>query len=181
VRVGYSYVPADFVIVKTGGDEKAPIILGRPFLSTAKAIIYTDNAKICFTIKDRRERFTFKNRTLQSPAHPQRAHTYEDKTTEKKTSRRRNKTKQSLAESVKMINTVDTEYDHLLVSPYLHKQDDLGVPAIECTINQRIFHKIFYDTGSGVNIMAKITYVYLFGKEPLYPTYVQLLMVDQTF
>jgi hypothetical protein len=66
-----------------------------------------------------------------------------------------------------MINTVDMEYDHLIVSPYLHKQDDLGIPAIECTINQRIFHKTFYDTGSGVNIMAKITYVYLFGKEPV--------------
>jgi hypothetical protein len=85
------------VVVETGGDEKAPIILGRPFLSTAKAIIYTDSVKICFTIKDRKEKFTFKNRTLQSPAHPQRAYIYEDKTIEKKTSRRRNKTKQSLA------------------------------------------------------------------------------------
>jgi hypothetical protein len=52
---------------------------------------------------------------------------------------------------------------------------------IECTINQRIFHKTFYDTGLGVNIMAKVTYEYLFGKEALYPTYVQLQMVDQTF
>jgi hypothetical protein len=80
-----------------------------------------------------------------------------------------------------MINTVHTEYDHLLVSPYLLKQDDPGVPTIECTINQRIFHKTFYDAGSGINIMAKVTYEYLFGKEPLYPTYVQLQMADQTF
>jgi hypothetical protein len=29
--------------------------------------------------------------------------------------------------------------------------------------------------------MANITYEYLFGKEPLYPTYVQLQMADQTF
>jgi hypothetical protein len=28
VRVGHSYVPANFVVVKIGGDEKAPIILG---------------------------------------------------------------------------------------------------------------------------------------------------------
>jgi hypothetical protein len=74
---------------------------------------------------------------------------------------------------VKVINTIHTEYDHLLVSPYLLKQDDLGVPMIECMINQRIFHKT-YDTGSGVNIIAKVTYEYLFGKELLYPTYVQL-------
>jgi hypothetical protein len=64
VRVGHSYVPADFVVVETSGDEKAPIILGRPFLRTAKAIIYTNDAKICFTIKGRKERFTFKNKTL---------------------------------------------------------------------------------------------------------------------
>jgi hypothetical protein len=97
VRVGHLYVPADFMVVETGGDEKAPIILGQPFLRTAKAIIYTDDAKICFTIKGRKERFTFKNKTLQSPAHPQKAYIY--KTIEKKTNRRRNKTKQSPTES----------------------------------------------------------------------------------
>jgi hypothetical protein len=80
-----------------------------------------------------------------------------------------------------MINTVHTEYDHLLISPYLLKQDDPGIPTIKCTINQIIFHKTFCDTRSRVNIMAKVTYKYLFGKEPLYPTYVQLQMVDQTF
>jgi hypothetical protein len=111
VRVGHSYASVDFVVVEIGGDEKASIILGRPFSSTAKAIIYTDNAKICLTIKYRKEIFTFKNRTLQSPAHLRRAYIYEDKTAEKKTSRRRNKTKQSLLESVKMINTVHTEYN----------------------------------------------------------------------
>jgi hypothetical protein len=42
-------------------------------------------------------------------------------------------------------------------------------------------NKTFYDTVSRVNIMAKVTYEYLFSKEPLYPTYVQLQMVDQTF
>jgi hypothetical protein len=158
------------VVVETGGDEKAPIILGRSFLWTAKAIIYIDNAKIYFTIKGRKERFTFKNKILQSPAHPQKAYTY--KTAENKTNRRRNKAKQSPTELVKMINTVHMEYDHLLISPYLLKQDDRGIPTIECMINQRIFHKAFCNTGSGVNIMAKVTYEYLFGKEPLYPTYV---------
>jgi hypothetical protein len=28
IRVGQSYVPIDFVVLKTGGDERAPIILG---------------------------------------------------------------------------------------------------------------------------------------------------------
>ena len=70
-----------------------------------------------------------------------------------------------------MINTLRSEYDHLLASSFLAKKDDPSVLTIECTIGQRIFHKIFYDIGSGVNIMFKVTYEYLFGNKPLYPTY----------
>ena len=44
IQVGKSYVLIDFVVLETGGDERAPIILGQPFLSTTKAIIYTDSA-----------------------------------------------------------------------------------------------------------------------------------------
>jgi hypothetical protein len=71
--VGQSYVPIDFVVLKTGGDERAPIILGRPFLSTMKTIIYADTAKIYFTIKDKKEKFSFKDHILHSPVHPQKA------------------------------------------------------------------------------------------------------------
>ena len=70
VRVGQSYVPVDFVVLEIGGDVRAPIILGRPFLSTAKTIIYADSAKICFTTKDKKEKFSFKNCILQSAGHP---------------------------------------------------------------------------------------------------------------
>jgi hypothetical protein len=52
--VGRSYMAADFVVVETGGSENAPIILGRPFLATTKAIIYADAAKIVFTINGRK-------------------------------------------------------------------------------------------------------------------------------
>jgi hypothetical protein len=79
-----------------------------------------------------------------------------------------------------MINTIRTEYDHLLTSPFLVKKDDPGIPTIECTINQKTFHNTFCDMGSGVNIMSKVTYEYLFGNEPLYPTYMQLQMADQS-
>jgi len=79
-----------------------------------------------------------------------------------------------------MINTLRSKYDHLLASPFLAKKDDPGVPMIECTIRQRIFHKTFWDIGSDVNIMPKVTYEYLFGNEPLYPTYMQLQMMDQS-
>ena len=79
-----------------------------------------------------------------------------------------------------MINTLRSEYDHLLASPFLGKKDDSGVSTIEHTIGQRIFHKTFCDIGSGVNIMSKVTYEYLFGDEPLFPTYMQLQMADQS-
>jgi hypothetical protein len=94
--------------------------------------------------------------------------------------RRKNKAREPQEESVNMINTLPSEYDHLLTSPYLTKKDDPGVPMIECTIGQRIFHKTFCDIRLGVNIMSEVTYEYLFGDEPLFPTYMQLQLADQS-
>jgi hypothetical protein len=158
------------VVVETGGDERAPIILGRPFLSTAKAIIYTNSAKICFTINDRKERFCFKRRTLKAPVHPQTPYIYADPTAapKKKNNNRRNKAKQQREEPVRMVNTVETEYDHLLPSPYLTKKDDPGVPTIDCKIEQSTFYKTFCDISSSVNIMSTVTYKHLYGNRPLY-------------
>ena len=85
--------------------------------------------------------------------------------------RRKNKARQPQEESVSIINTLRSEYDHLLASLFLAKKYDLGIPMIECIIGQRIFHKTFCDTRSGANIMSKVTYEYLFGDEPLFPTY----------
>ena len=59
VRVGTIYAPADFVVIETGTDERAPI-LGRPFLNTSGAVIYANAAKINFYIKGRKETFSFK-------------------------------------------------------------------------------------------------------------------------
>jgi hypothetical protein len=80
-----------------------------------------------------------------------------------------------------MINQVRNEYDYLLKSPMLHKQDDPRTPTIHCSINQLNFYNTFCDTGSGINLMAKVTYESIYGKMPLYPTYVQLQMADQSF
>ena len=181
--MGQSYVPVDFVVLETGGDVRAPIILGQPFLSTAKAIIYTDSAKICFTIKDRKEKFSFKNHILQSLGHPQMLYLPEETIVTKKKNdkrRRKNRARQPQEETVNMINTLRSEYDHLLASSFLAKKDDPGVLMIECTTGQRFFHKTFCDIGLGVNIMSKVTYEYLFGDEPLFPTYMQLQMADQS-
>jgi hypothetical protein len=66
--VGQLYVLIDFVVADTGKDEKAPIILGRPFLCTTKAIVYAEHSKIIFTIKDNKEKFSFKNQMMHTPA-----------------------------------------------------------------------------------------------------------------
>jgi len=65
VRVGTLYAPADFVVIETDTDERAPIILGRPFLNTSGAIIYASAAKISFYIKGRKETFSFENKITQ--------------------------------------------------------------------------------------------------------------------
>jgi hypothetical protein len=173
--MGQSYVLVDIVVVETRGDERAPIILGRPFLCSTKAIIYVEHAKIVFTIKDKKEKFSFKNRMLHSPTQPQAPYKQEESVLTKKKKNNRNWTKNKAShaqeETVMMINTIRSEYDHLLTPPFLVKKDDPGVPTIECTINQRIFHKTSCDIGSGVNIMSKVTYEYLFSNESLYPTH----------
>jgi hypothetical protein len=173
----------DFVVVETGEDERAPIILGRPFLCTTIAIIYAEHAKIIFSIEDKKEKFSFKERILHSPAHPQMSYLPKEPTTlapKKKNNRNRrwNKLSQVPEETIKMINAVNVESDHLLAPPFLVKKDDPRVPTIECTINQKIFHNTLCDIGLGSNIKSKVPYEYLFGNEPLYLTYMQLQMAN---
>ena len=69
IRVGTLYAPADFVVIETGTYERAPIILGRPFLNTSGAVIYASTAKISIYIKGRKETFSFKNKTTQISEH----------------------------------------------------------------------------------------------------------------
>ena len=65
VRVGTLYAPSDFVVIETNTDERAPIILWRPFLNTSGAVTYASAAKISFYIKGRKEMFSLKNKTTQ--------------------------------------------------------------------------------------------------------------------
>jgi hypothetical protein len=73
-----------------------------------------------------------------------------------------------------MISTLRSKYNYLLTPLSLAKKDDPSVLTIECTIGQKIFHKTFYDVGSGVNIMSNVNYEYSFGNKPLYLIYMQL-------
>jgi len=167
----YLVRPADFVVIETGTDERIPIILGRPFLNTSGAVIYASAAKI--KIKGRKETFSFKNKTIQISE--------QSRHEPKKRTNRRNRNKQMWTESAKMVTAVQGGQDRQLKSPFLTKKNDLGMPSIQCSINGYNFQKTLCDTGSGVNIMAAVTYQLLFRTMPLKPTYIQLQMADQTF
>jgi len=160
------FAPADFVVIETGNDERAPIILGRSFLNTTGAVIYASTAKISFYIKGRKEIFSFKNKTTQIPE--QSRHELRKRTN------RRNKNKQVWTESAKMVTAVQGGQDHRFESPFLTKKDDPGMPSIHCSINGYNLYKTLCDTGSDINIMAAVTYRLLFGTMPLKPTYIQL-------
>jgi hypothetical protein len=132
--------------------------------------MYANTVKIYFNIKGKRETIFFKDRVLQFPAHPQHSYEPRKKNNRRKKSKNKNRKPQHM-ESVRVITAVHREHDHQLKSPYLLKRDDPAVPTIERTINRSSFEKAVYDTGSGVNIMATVTYEYLYGTMPLDPTY----------
>jgi len=118
VRVGTLYTLAAFVVIETCTDERAPIILGRPFLNTSGAIIYASAAKIGFFIKGRKETFTFKNKTTQISEQSRHEPT--------KRTNRRNRNKQMWTESAKMDSAVQGGQDRRLKSPFLTKKDNIA-------------------------------------------------------
>ncbi|KAK8636345.1 hypothetical protein V6N13_124091 [Hibiscus sabdariffa] len=52
VKVDKFIFPANFLILDCKADENAPIILGRPFLSTSRAVIDFDKDEIVFKVDD---------------------------------------------------------------------------------------------------------------------------------
>jgi hypothetical protein len=117
--------------------------------------------------------FSFKNKTTQISEHSRHE--------PRKRTNRRDRNKQMWTKSAKMVTAVQGGQDCRFKSPFLTKKDDPSMPSIQCSINGYNFQKKLCDTGSGVNIMAAVTYQLLFGTIPLKPTYIQLQMVDQTF
>jgi len=157
------------MVIETDTDERAPIILGRPFLNTSGAVIHASAAKISVYIKGRKETFTFKNKTAQILE--------QSRLEPRKRTNRRNRTKQMWTESAKMVTTVQGGQDRRFKSPFSIKKDDPGVPIIKCTINGYSFQKTLYDTRSDVNIMAAVTYQLLYGTMLLQPIHIQLQMI----
>ncbi|XP_075088505.1 uncharacterized protein LOC142170483 [Nicotiana tabacum] len=60
MKVGKFHLPADFVILDCVVDKEIPIILGRTFLATRRALIYSEQNEIKFRVND--EEVTFQAR-----------------------------------------------------------------------------------------------------------------------
>jgi len=110
------------MVTETSTDERAPIILGRPFLNTSGAVIYASAAKISFYIKGRKETFSFKNKTTQISE--QSRHELRKRTN------RRNRNKQMWTKSAKMVTAVQGSQNRRFKSPFLTKKNDPSVPSI---------------------------------------------------
>jgi len=93
--------------------------------------------------------------------------------------RRWRRTKHAPAETTQLITALNIENDHMLPKMFPIKRGDPDVPIIECTIKDTTFAHTICDTGSGYNVMSKQVYDELFDL-PLYPTCIQLQMVDQS-
>ena len=60
VRIRNFFVPIDFIILDMEVNTKMPLILGRPFLSTANAHIDVGAGEIQLNINGQKEKFTFR-------------------------------------------------------------------------------------------------------------------------
>lgn len=57
VRIGQFYILIDFIIMDIKEDSNIPIILGRPFLATTRAIIDVKKGKLTFEVGEEKVEF----------------------------------------------------------------------------------------------------------------------------
>ena len=57
IKVGLFIFPADFVILDCEVDFEVPIILGRPFLATGRALVYMEKGQMKFRLKNEEATF----------------------------------------------------------------------------------------------------------------------------
>nr|AAT76351.1 hypothetical protein [Oryza sativa Japonica Group]ABF97271.1 Zinc knuckle family protein [Oryza sativa Japonica Group] len=65
IKIWDFFIPVDFVVLDMDTRKETPLILGRPFLSTAGANIDVETSSICFHINEKEEKFEFQPRTEQ--------------------------------------------------------------------------------------------------------------------
>ena len=66
VKVGKFYIPVDFVVLDMEEDAHIPIILGRPFLHTAGAVIDVKNGRLALSVGDDKVTFNL-NTAMKRP------------------------------------------------------------------------------------------------------------------
>jgi hypothetical protein len=67
VKIEGIYIPADFMVVDIEEDHDCPMILGRPFLATAGAIVDVKNGRIIFQVSNVMVGFELEN-VMKGPA-----------------------------------------------------------------------------------------------------------------
>ena len=65
VKIRNFFISVDFVVLDMEVDTKTPLILGRPFLSTANAHIDVGAGEIQLNINGQTEKFTFRPKVEQ--------------------------------------------------------------------------------------------------------------------
>ncbi|XP_019184180.1 PREDICTED: uncharacterized protein LOC109179067 [Ipomoea nil] len=69
VMIDQYYIPGDFVILDIEEDAKVPIILGRPFLATANAIIDVKRGKLVMEVADYKIEFDIFKMAKHQPSY----------------------------------------------------------------------------------------------------------------
>ncbi|GJT00243.1 reverse transcriptase domain-containing protein [Tanacetum coccineum] len=64
VKVGNFHIPTDFVIVDYDVDPRVPLILGRPFLRTTRALIDVHGEEITLRVNDEAQTFNYAQKVL---------------------------------------------------------------------------------------------------------------------
>jgi hypothetical protein len=57
IQIDKYFVPIDFIIVDMENDTQTPLLLGRPFLNTVRAVIDVHEGRISFKIGEKRSFF----------------------------------------------------------------------------------------------------------------------------
>ncbi|XP_056697524.1 uncharacterized protein [Spinacia oleracea] len=68
MRIGKFFIPVDFVVLEMDEDPNVPIILGRPFLATAGAIIDVRGGRLSLSVGDEKIEFQL-NQIMRCPFH----------------------------------------------------------------------------------------------------------------
>lgn len=67
IRIRQIYIPTDFVVMDIKEDEEIPILLGRPFLSSAGVMINVKRGKMTFEVGEEKVQFIL-SKFLKAPA-----------------------------------------------------------------------------------------------------------------